>query len=318
MHHVADIGGAKAVLRLIYGEKADLTRGYFDLLDWMPDPQPLTHYLAEGSFATAYQGLNEHLASMSLQGIADKEQEVLQKHLRLWRQGLVDFTATRFSSIAGNLQAAGVNFYFVYPHIQVVRDAIDRVVAQIRLRDLRVNQTSAIYVTPKQGRGAQEAGKAGLDALEALLTKFNKAHMGVNGGGYSFFVNEREELIGPLDKKPLVLSNRASPYVREISQSTGLSSLTVQKILSVMDAMGTDGLSPQDLAMALSITVRSANRFIRQLVQSELAVVQYERQNASRGRPERVYKLLLDPHAADPYSKTGLGLDSTIWIPAHR
>lgn len=356
-------------LRLIYGEGSNLDEGYFDLLDWLPNAKPLTTYLAEGSFDTFYQQLNEHLTGMSLQEIAAKEQQVLEKHLRLWRQKKVRFTATRFSSIAGALQEAGVNFYFVYPHIQVVRDAFDRLMTQIRLRNLRVNQTSAIFISAKEGRAAARAlnGDAYVEAVAALLKKFNKETMGdfkispgaggcevftsyrvmremtagftvcplkeyieqradfavcvgygvgsthkqalanartanaeanIHSAGHSFFVNEKEELIGPLDKRPLVRAHRTSPYVRDTARKTGLSSMTVQKLLSVMIALDTDELSPQDLARALSITTRSANRFIRQLVDNGFATVQYERQNASRGRPERVYRLLLDPRPA--------------------
>jgi len=101
-------------------------------------------------------------------------------------------------------------------------------------------------------------------------------------------------LIGPLSfKKILTVSNEVTPYIKQLSKKVKLSTLTIQKLLSVIDTLKTNELSPQELASCLNVTVRTANRFLSSLLKHGEAVIIYEKQNSTKGRPERVYKLLI-------------------------
>ena len=89
----------------------------------------------------------------------------------------------------------------------------------------------------------------------------------------------------------LSIANEISPYVREISDRSGLSTLTIQKLIAALRIIGTEA---QELSRILHITARSANRFVAALVKCNLARVLYSRQNNTRGRPSKVYQILLD------------------------
>lgn len=115
-----------------------------------------------------------------------------------------------------------------------------------------------------------------------------------NSCNYSFILNESSELIGPLSyKKVLTISNEVTPYIKQLSIETKLSTLTIQKLLSVIDTLNTNEISPQELASCLNVTVRTANRFLSALLKSGKAKIIYEKQNSTKGRPERVYKLFI-------------------------
>lgn len=43
------------------------------------------------------------------------EQEEYRKHVKLWEEGKIDLSVTRFSSIVPALQEAGVKVYFPFP-----------------------------------------------------------------------------------------------------------------------------------------------------------------------------------------------------------
>ncbi|MDR1800639.1 MAG: hypothetical protein LBQ95_02175 [Lachnospiraceae bacterium] len=110
-------------------------------------------------------------------------------------------------------------------------------------------------------------------------------------GGESFLLDSDNALIGPLNKRPLSLKAKALPKIQEISEKSGLSTMTINKIQTVIKTRNSTEISSAELALALQITGRSANRFLKQLVQNGYAHVAYEKQSVSRGRPERVYQI---------------------------
>ncbi|MDL2272904.1 hypothetical protein LJC23_07750, partial [Desulfovibrio sp. OttesenSCG-928-I05] len=78
-------------------------------------------------------------------------------------------------------------------------------------------------------------------------------------GGSSCLVNERDELIGPLEGGArLVVSRDVSPEVRSVSRRSGLSYITVQKIAAAVRSIGEERVTARELAEKLSITPRSA------------------------------------------------------------
>ncbi|HGS9412198.1 TPA: hypothetical protein ACMU8K_003326, partial [Clostridioides difficile] len=116
----------------------------------------------------------------------------------------------------------------------------------------------------------------------------------INPLNYSFLVNENYETIGPLlCDKLLTVSNKVTPHINTIAKSSKLSTLTIQKIISVTEILQRDEVTPKELSSCLNVTVRTANRFLSSLLKSGNATILYEKQNSTKGRPERVYKLFI-------------------------
>lgn len=84
-----------------------------------------------------------------------------------------------------------------------------------------------------------------------------------------------------------------SETLKQASQNTGLSVLTLQRIRSAVDLLGSDGVTTQDLANILQVTVANTNRFVNHLLSGGYARVVGERKAPLRGRPTRVYRIEL-------------------------
>lgn len=117
----------------------------------------------------------------------------------------------------------------------------------------------------------------------------------ISGGRHSYLMNEQRDLTGLFgDGRDFSIQSDVTPYMYEISQCTGLSTLTIQKLFSALRITGTEEVTTQDLSRVLHITIRSVNRMISALVKYNLAKEQYTRQNNTKGRPSKVYKILLE------------------------
>lgn len=111
----------------------------------------------------------------------------------------------------------------------------------------------------------------------------------------SCLINEKDELIGPLKiGAKLIVSREVSDGVRSAAHLSGLSYLTIQKIQAAAADFGERRLTARDLAYKLSITTRSANRFLSSLAEAGLASVVEVRRATTKGRPERIYHVALD------------------------
>ena len=303
------------------------------------------------------QHVSDVVSSKTLEEIIKMEKIIEGKHIRLWNEGKIDFSTTRFSSIVPQLEEAGVNYYFIYPSINLLKDTFDELMKDISIYKMKINQPSVIYITVKEKEEesfdmeelyslinrykkklladfviekSQESIKVftKLNTVEAITENFTvcplkdvietellvKACIGYgignhineatinaisankeansNRDNYSFVVTEDNKLIGPLiNNKVMVVSNNVTTYIKDVSKRVGLSTLTIQKLLSAIDILGTNEISPQELASCLNVTVRTANRFLSALFKYGEAEIVYERQNSTKGRPERVYKI---------------------------
>lgn len=117
-----------------------------------------------------------------------------------------------------------------------------------------------------------------------------------NGGKNSYLINQNNDLIGLFEHgQELSIPGGTTPYVREIADRTGLSTLTVQKLIAALKVTGTEEVTTQELSRALQITVRSVNRIVSVLMRSGLAKTLYTKQTGTKGRPSKVYQFHLDP-----------------------
>ena len=115
------------------------------------------------------------------------------------------------------------------------------------------------------------------------------------GAGASCLINDHNEMIGPLSSPDrLVFSRETTPKSRLASVRSGLSPLTVRKIIAALESLGDPRVTSRELAHKLAITKRSANRFLSALWESGLAEVTEVRHSTTKGRPERIYTIKLD------------------------
>lgn len=112
--------------------------------------------------------------------------------------------------------------------------------------------------------------------------------------GHPFAVDSNGHLIGPLNTgSSNVVTQAARMKVSEISRTSSLSVMTIQKLLLVLQNRGTDKITVQELAESLNTSVRNANRIMQSLLKGGFALPVYTQTSHSRGRPVQVYALNL-------------------------
>lgn len=128
----------------------------------------------------------------------------------------------------------------------------------------------------------------GSNMYYAKLNAIDAVREGELMGG-SYIVNEKQELIGPLGKSTMLtvptFSNTHSCDLKD----SGLSSLTVMKVLTAIQNTPDEQITARELALKLSVTHRSANHFLSSMEKVGILCVITTQRLTTRGRPERVY-----------------------------
>lgn len=152
------------------------------------------------------------------------------------------------------------------------------------------------YITQSGGFDVYIGYGLGSDLSQAEANAIDASREAkISSGKESYLINEQRNLIGLFgDGNDLSLQSDISPYIRELSDRTGLSTLTIQKLIAALKITGTEEVTTQDLSRILHITVRSANRFVSTLVKCNLAKALYSKQTNTKGRPSKVYQFYLD------------------------
>ena len=110
--------------------------------------------------------------------------------------------------------------------------------------------------------------------------------------GKSFIVDGKGSLIGPLNSEHrMVVSSNSLSNVSDIARCCNLSVMTIQKLITILDNMGSDKLTTAELALRLNTTIRNANRIMQNLCKGGIASPVYTQPTHSRGRPIQVYRL---------------------------
>ena len=113
-----------------------------------------------------------------------------------------------------------------------------------------------------------------------------------SGGRGSFLVTQENQVIGPLGEENAIAYTGSPNHKAEVlSRLLSMSPLAVQKILSVLEKLGRDQLTSQELAEYLGLTQRSASRLLGQITQRGGAQEVLSDGPSRRGRPQKdVYK----------------------------
>ena len=110
--------------------------------------------------------------------------------------------------------------------------------------------------------------------------------------GQSFVVDSNGNLIGPLNSEQrMVIAANSLPDTADIARRCNLSTMTIQKLMSIVQNNGSNKITTQDLAARLDTTVRNANRIMQNLCKGNIAKPVYTQTSHSRGRPVQVYAL---------------------------
>lgn len=111
----------------------------------------------------------------------------------------------------------------------------------------------------------------------------------------SFVLDNHGNLIGPLNaENRLVVNTNAVANISNLSKRCKLSPLTLQKLMSYVESIGTNNITTQELAQRFSITIRNANRILTNLCKGGVATPVYTQTSHSRGRPVQVYHINFD------------------------
>ena len=148
---------------------------------------------------------------------------------------------------------------------------------------LKENHEVEVVIGYGVGRSITAAKMHAEDALREA--EFGKA---------SYIIDEKKTLIGPLGKEVLLeVQGSVSKEISEIAEKCKLSTLTIQKLSTIIKMNGNNKLTTQELADRLGVTVRNANRILKNLEDGGSAVITHRQSSISKGRPVKVYELNL-------------------------
>lgn len=107
-----------------------------------------------------------------------------------------------------------------------------------------------------------------------------------------FVMTESRQLIGPLDSSQVPDIQQDFPEALfKTAEACKLSTLTLQKLISIIKITGSREFTTKELANYLEVTDRNANRILRNLENGGAATIIHTRSTTSKGRPVKVYRL---------------------------
>lgn len=230
-----------------------LEHGYFDLMEWYSDNsnRPLYDFLKQGEFHDLIMEIYQNTSNYSLNQLCEMEEKIKEKHIRLWEEGRIQYSVTRFSNIMPELSRAGVKTYFVYPKYEILKEAITKLLQEISLKTMLQNQT----------------------AIAELNSQYSpSSHLRRKTGSFP-----------PSDP------NRK--YLNDFADRTGFSLSYTRRLFTALADIDSEHITSQRLASALEITPRSANRLLKRLLESGIAEEISVEHLSNRGRPEKTYRI---------------------------
>jgi len=107
-----------------------------------------------------------------------------------------------------------------------------------------------------------------------------------------YFINQKNILYGPLSSSnTIILNGKPNEKILNLSEKFGINHINIQKIITLTDLLQSTMVSGSQLANHLGITIRSANRLLKQIEEFGGATSHTEKINEGRGRPTKYYDL---------------------------
>ncbi|HHT7190317.1 TPA: ArsR family transcriptional regulator [Bacillus cereus] len=134
----------------------------------------------------------------------------------------------------------------------------------------------------------------GHSAYEAEINAWNALLQSREWGKGSWAVCfDDKKIAGPLGKEEQLTYSYISDEIQSIRKKTSLSVSTLHKLKSIIKKRLNAEISANELAQYMQITTRSARRILSELEVNGLAHVIAEENPRTKGRPRKIYKLLL-------------------------
>lgn len=132
--------------------------------------------------------------------------------------------------------------------------------------------------------------QARLNAVNA--GRFGKSRKERQEGSYLLDQNETLQfLTGSTGEKSSMLHSIQADSISEIADKVHLSSETILRIAEMMNSLGRNEITSQDLMSSLGISLRSANKFLSCLEKGGCAAVCGQQRNGVKGRPINIYRV---------------------------
>lgn len=164
-----DAGFYKLFLQILYHNRnIEINRIYADILD-IGNINIYEYLLGKRKSDISILIANE-IDKMTLEQLLQSEEAFARKHLELWKNGQIDASITRFSSIMHKLQDSGLPIYFPYPSLSYMESVCLSTAQDVTIKNLQENQPSAILINPVVEKDAKDIEKK----QKALLKSINR------------------------------------------------------------------------------------------------------------------------------------------------
>jgi len=165
------------------------------------------------------------------------------------------------------------------------------------LQDITNDFTQIAEIDPFRGLN-EEVETCGIgighSAYEAEINAWNALLQSRKWGKGSWAVCfDDKRIAGPLGQEEQLTFSYISEEINSIREKTSLSATTLHKLKSIIKKRLNEEMSANDLAQYMQITPRSARRILSELEVNGLAQVIAEENPSTKGRPRKIYKLLL-------------------------
>lgn len=204
----------------------------------------------------------------------------LEKRYIMMDEALLDFNGSSLMEYV--IQRNALGFEILTNRKNIEEKTLNYTACTLR-RFLKDRFDFKIYIGYGIGNDMYQARMNAIDA--------NRESMISNMEG-SFLINNFNELIGPLgSSNNFTVVDNISKNIENKTKNISLSPITIRKVVSVFNSMNGREVTARELATKLSITQRSANRFLSAMEKGSMIKIIGERRITTKGRPERVYKL---------------------------
>ena len=122
-----------------------------------------------------------------------------------------------------------------------------------------------------------------------------------DGAGCGYLLGEGGVIIGPMGRSGrLAFTYREHPERLEaLARATGLSPMTLSRLVAAEGRLGSRPITPSELAAALGVTDPSGRRLMRTLTAHDLARQVGRSQSSRRGRPAQLFRLAVAADRAE-------------------
>jgi hypothetical protein len=191
----------------------------------------------------------------------------------------------------GSLKAAGLGKFVIFTTRGVMEKITNSFCSMPEMVELDGINLKSVTCGIGVGHSAYEAE---IHAVNALI------HAKKYGKGTWMALLDNYEFIGPLGMPNQINFFYHSDELESISKKTSLSVSTLSKVASSLEQIKTNEVSVKELSQFLQIIPRSAQRIISVLEQHGYASVVRQESPHARGRPKKIYQIILKETIQSP------------------